>query len=194
MVYNRTGYAPWSLTRAAGVQSATVDGTIEVPQYIQPVLDTGFVDERGNWKGIKSSDETFNIRQVDEAIANGAAILTPSLNADGSWPLNMTGYTDLFIALNTSRSGNYEITAVMGPSGNFANLTPLNDASTLKGSLTGATMGEILNDSSEALTAGKWDIFIIQDRLRNQKHLQFKVTNNSGGEAASIETAFMRLV
>jgi len=194
MVYNRTGYAPWSLTRAAGVQSATVDGTIEVPQYIQPVLDTGFVDERGNWKGIKSSDETFNIRQVDEAIANGAAILTPSLNADGSWPLNMTGYTDLFIALNTSRSGNYEITAVMGPSGNFANLTPLNDAATLKGSLTGATMGEILNDSSEALTAGKWDIFIIQDRLRNQKHLQFKVTNNSGGEAASIETAFMRLV
>ena len=194
MVYNRTGYAPWSLTRAAGVQSATVDGTIEVPQYIQPVLDTGFVDEKGNWKGIKSSDETFNIRQVDEAIANGAAILTPSLNADGSWPLNMTGYTDLFIALNTSRSGNYEITAVMGPSGNFANLTPLNDASTLKGSLTGATMGEILNDSSEALTAGKWDIFIIQDRLRNQKHLQFKVTNNSGGEAASIETAFMRLV
>jgi len=194
MVYNRTGYAPWSLTRAAGVQSATVDGTIEVPQYIQPVLDTGFVDERGNWKGIKSSDETFNIRQVDEAIAGGAAILTPSLNADGSWPLDMTGYTDLFIALNTSRSGNYEITAVMGPSGNFANLTPLNDATTLKGSLTGATMGEILNDSSEALTAGKWCIFIIQDRLRNQKHLQFKVTNNSGGEAASIETAFMRLV
>jgi len=42
MVYNRTGYAPWSLTREAGVQSATVDGTIEVPQYIQPTIDTGF--------------------------------------------------------------------------------------------------------------------------------------------------------
>ena len=50
MPYERTGYAPWSLTREAGVQSATVDGTIQVPQYIQPTLDTGFVDEKGNWK------------------------------------------------------------------------------------------------------------------------------------------------
>ena len=61
MAYNREGYAPWSLTRKAGVQSATVDGDIEVPQYIQPVLDTGFVDEKGDWKGIKSSDESFFI-------------------------------------------------------------------------------------------------------------------------------------
>ena len=59
MPYERTGYAPWSLTREAGVQSATVDGTIQVPQYIQPTLDTGFVDEKGNWKGVKSSDEVF---------------------------------------------------------------------------------------------------------------------------------------
>ena len=59
MVYNRTGYAPWSLTREAGVQSATVDGTIEVPQYIQPTIDTGFVDIKGNWKGVRSSDEEF---------------------------------------------------------------------------------------------------------------------------------------
>ena len=46
MAYNREGYAPWSLTRQAGVQSATVDGTIEVPQYCQPTIDTGFVDEK----------------------------------------------------------------------------------------------------------------------------------------------------
>ena len=44
MAKDRTGYAPWSLTREAGVQSATVDGTIAVPQNIQPVLSTGFVD------------------------------------------------------------------------------------------------------------------------------------------------------
>ena len=47
MPYERTGYAPWSLTREAGVQSATVDGTIQVPQYIQPTLSTGFIDENG---------------------------------------------------------------------------------------------------------------------------------------------------
>ena len=39
--------APWSLAREAGIESATVDGTIEIPQYVQPVLDTGFVDEKG---------------------------------------------------------------------------------------------------------------------------------------------------
>ena len=49
MPYERTGYAPWSLTREAGVESATVDGTIQVPQYGQPVIDIGFVDEKGNW-------------------------------------------------------------------------------------------------------------------------------------------------
>ena len=54
MPYERTGYAPWSLTREAGVQSATVDGTIQVPQYIQPTIDTGFIDEIGNWKGRKA--------------------------------------------------------------------------------------------------------------------------------------------
>ena len=67
----RTGYAPWSLTREAGVQSATVDGTIKVPQNIQPVLDTGFVDEKGDWKGVKSSDEVFTIDPTHEGIANG---------------------------------------------------------------------------------------------------------------------------
>ncbi len=89
MVYNRTGYAPWSLTREAGVQSATVDGTIEVPQYIQPVLDTGFVDEKGNWKGVKSTDETFFIDAPHIDTPNGAAVLVPQ-TADRDF-INMTG-------------------------------------------------------------------------------------------------------
>jgi len=199
MVYNRTGYAPWSLTRAAGVQSATVDGTIEVPQYIQPTLDTGFVDEKGNWKGIKSSDEAFNIRQVDSAIANGAEILTPSLNADGTWPLDMTGYGNVFIAINTSRAGAYAIKAVMGPTGNFANLAPLNDGATLIGifqqdGVASTTLGTLFQDNSQSLTADVWDIFWIQGRLADQKHLQFSITNNTGAEATTIETAFMRIV
>ena len=49
------------------------------------------------------------------------------------------------------------------------------------------------SDSAEALTADVWNIFMIQERLANQKVLQFKITNNSGGEA-DIECAFMRLV
>ena len=61
MPYERTGYAPWSLTREAGVESATVDGTIQVPQYGQPVIDIGFVDEKGDWKGRRSSERVFRL-------------------------------------------------------------------------------------------------------------------------------------
>ena len=197
MVYNREGYAPWSLTRKAGVQSATVDGTIEVPQYIQPVLDTGFVDEKGAWKGRKSSDKVFIAIQTDLAIPNSAEILTPSILESGKWPLDMTGFNDLFIAIKPSNGGNYTITAVMGPdSETFANLSPVNAAVTLKGnvrSIGSEADFETLVSDTESLTADVWNIFMIQERLADQKLLQFKVQNASGG-SSDIETAFMRIV
>ena len=197
MASKRTGYAPWSLTREAGVQSATVDGTIEVPQYIQPTLDTGFVDEKGDWKGIKSSDREFIAFQKDEGVPNGAAILTPSELPDGKWPLDMTGYSDLFIAIKPSNGGNYNITAVMGPDTvNFANLNPVNAAAVLRGATltTPTSMVSMLVDGSETLTADVWNIFSIgYGVLKNQKLLQFSLTNNSGG-SSDIETAYMRLV
>jgi hypothetical protein len=198
MAYNREGYAPWSLTREAGVESATVDGTIEVPQYVQPTIDTGFVDEKGDWKGRKSSDRDFIAFQKDEGIPNGAEILAPSANPDGSWPLDMTGYNDIFIAIKPTNAGNYKMEAVMGPdSVSFANLNPVNAAVNLKGNLSTATdqyqYVDFLVDAAESLAADVWNIFIIGTRLRNQKLLQFKITNNSGG-SSDIETAFMRMV
>jgi len=200
MVRNRRGLAPWSLAREAGVESATVDGTIEVPQYVQPVLDTGFVDEKGDWKGAKSSDKDFIGFQTDPAIANGGTILTPGVNPDGTWPLDMTGYKDIFLAIKTTRGGTYAIEAVMGPDSNsFANLNPVDAAAGLKWTWPVDTAGSVtvfqpaLSDSSEALTADVWNIFAIVGRLSNQKLLQFQITNNAGGNA-DIETAFMRIV
>jgi len=197
MVRNRKGLAPWSLAREAGIESATVDGTIEVPQYVQPVLDTGFVDEKGDWKGAKSDDKDFIAFHTDLGIANGAAILTPSVRGDGTWPLDMTGYRYLFIAIRPSNGGNYAITAVMGPDTNsFANLSPVNAAITLRFFSEGltTTAQDVLNDSAEALTADVWNIFLIQRAgVEYQKLLQFKITNNSGG-SSDIESAFMRLV
>ena len=196
MVRNRRGLAPWSLAREAGIESATVDGTIEVPQYVQPVLDTGFVDEKGDWKGAKSDDKDFIAFGKEEGIANGAFILAPSVNADGTWPLDMTGYSDIFIAIKTNDAGSYKIEAVMGPDSNsFANLSPVDAASTLRGIFpwNGASMGTALSDVDEPLTADVWEIFLINQRLANWKLLQFKITNDSGG-AADIETAFMRIV
>jgi len=198
MVRNRKGLAPWSLAREAGIESATVDGTIEVPQLVQPVLDTGFVDEKGDWKGAKSSDKDFIAFHTDLGIANGGYILTPGVNPDGTWPLDMTGYQDLFIAIKPSNGGNCAIVAVMGPdSTSFANLDPVNAAAALKGAGdTGAHRNEmelLLSDSAETLTADVWNIFTLKSIFSNQKLLQFKITNNSGG-SSDIETAFMRLV
>ncbi len=194
MPYERTGYAPWSLTREAGVQSATVDGTIQVPQYIQPTLDTGFVDERGNWKGIKSSDETFFISDKAEGIANGGEVLFPNTaNADF---IDMTGFSDVFIALKPTRGGNYAINAVMGPDTNtFANLTPVNPNALLRGhdNTTSATLHDLISDGAESMTADVWNIFCIQTTLRGQKVLQFRFVNNSGGNS-DIDFAFMRMV
>ena len=197
MVRNRRGLAPWSLAREAGIESATVDGTIEVPQYVQPVLDTGFVDEKGDWKGAKSSDKDFIALQTDLGIANGGNFITPSQNPDGTWPIDMTGYNDIQIAIKPTNAGNYAITAVMGPADvSYANLNPVNAAATLRGLTFNrniSVIDEALVDGSESLTADVWNIFMIQGVLANQKLLQFKLTNNSGG-SSDIETAFMRLV
>ena len=199
MVRNRTGLAPWSLSREAGIESATVDGTIEVPQYVQPTLNTGFVDERGDWKGVKSSDKDFIALQSDPAIANGGTILTPSVSPEGIWPLDMTGYNDISLAIKISNTGAYKIEAVMGPdSVSYANLSPVVAAAGLRIGTDGEPSDEgfyaAFQDAAETLgSADAWYIFSIQGRLRNQKLLQFSITNNSG-DISTIDTAFMRLV
>ena len=193
MVYERTGYAPWSLTREAGVQSATVDGTIQVPQYVYPNLDTGFLDEKGNWKGRKSSDETFIGLKTAEGVANGGEVLFPDTANIVS--IDMTGFSDLFIALKPSNGGNYAITAVMGPDTTpFANLTPVAAARTLRGAdALDGSVENVLLDSAEDCQSDLWNIIIIKERLAEQKHMQFKIVNNSGGNS-NIEFGFMRLV
>ena len=194
MVYNRTGYAPWSLTREAGVQSATVDGTIEVPQYIQPTIDTGFVDVQGNWKGLRSSDEEFFIDAPHLGVPNGASVLVPqTANRDF---IDMTGYRDLYIAIRPSNGGNCAVVAVMGPN-KFANLTPVNAAATLRyiaidDTAQNQDFRDCLNDAAEAMTADVWNIFNLQGVVANQKNLQFDITNSSGGNS-NIEFAYMRV-
>jgi len=193
MVQKREAYAPWSLTRKAGVQSATVNGDIEVPQTIQPVLDTGFVDEKGDWKGRTSSDEQFTIDITHEAVANTGEVLSPQ--ASPSY-IDMTGFNDIFIAIKPSNGGNVAITAIMGPNTNsFANLTPIQAGSYLRGTPgTQTDIEDLFNDSAQSLTADVWNIFaILRNRLANQKLMQFMITNNSGGES-DIQFAYLRVV
>jgi hypothetical protein len=106
----------------------------------------------------------------------------------------MTGFKDIFIAIKPSNGGNYGIVAVMGPDTlSFANLSPVNAATTLRiCEDQTATIESAVNDSAETL-ANAWNIFNIQGRVSNQKNLQFKFTNNSGG-SSDLEFGFMRLV
>ena len=94
----------------------------QYPSMYNLFLDTGFVDEKGDWKGSKSSDKDFIAFQLDSSIANGGEFITPSVNADGSWPIDMTGYKDIMIAIKPTSGGAYSLLSIMGPSDvNFAN-------------------------------------------------------------------------
>ena len=57
----------------------------------------------------------------------------------------------------------------------------------------GQLMSDLLIDSADELHTDGWNIFFIGGNLRSQQNLQFKVTNNSGGNN-DITFAFMRLV
>ena len=199
MEKKRKAYAPFSLTSEAGVGQTPVEGYVDVNQMIYPSVDTGVIDENGEWKGVKANDKEFIAFTKDETIPNTGEILTPSSNPDGSWPLDMTGYNDVMIAVKPSRAGNYAMSAVMGPdSVSFANLNPVAAASILRGADFDrggtADLQPLFEDGAQSLTADVWNIFPIFSVLSNQKLLQFKIVNNTGGEAASIECAFMRLV
>ena len=191
----RTGYAPWSLTREAGVESATVDGTIDVPQFIQPTLSTGFVDEKGNWKGTKSNDRDFGFYSKDEEIANGGYILSPTETGT----LSMVGFSDIQIAIKPTNGGNYKLEALMSSDGSqpYYNLNPPDAAAVLRAAGDLGTIrtefDNILVDAVESMTADVWNIYYIRENLKNQARLGFKITNNSGGPS-TIETMYLRLV
>ena len=95
MEKKRKAYAPFSLTSEAGVGQTPVEGYIDVNQMIYPSVNTGVIDENGQWQGVRASDEQFIVYK-DDAVPNTGEILTPTANPDGSWPLDMTGFNSLF--------------------------------------------------------------------------------------------------
>ncbi len=194
MPSKRTGYAPWSLTREAGVQSATVEGTIEVPQNVQPTLSTGFVDEKGNWQGTKSSDEQFIGISRAESVANGAAVLFPDTSNISS--INMAGFSGLQIAIKATQGGTYNLKGVFGPDTlPYANLDPIMSGDDIKiVDSIGSADESILSDNITINYANQWFILtVLKDRFKEQLNAQIKVTNSTGS-ATDIDFGFRRLV
>jgi len=193
----RKAYAPFSLITESGVSNAPVEGYIDVNQEIQPIVSTGTVNENGTWVGVKSNDKEFiGLSRAEEVVNGGDALFPDTANLNH---IDMTGFTNIFIALKVSAAGNYRISAVMGPDTNsFANLSPITPATVLRGAGfdgRNVTVFEALVDDGveNISSANTWAIFMIGNMLQEQKNLQMYITNNSGS-TSNIEFGFMRLV
>ena len=195
----RKAYAPFSLTSEAGVAQTPVEGYIDVEQKIYPTVSTGTVNENGKWVGVKASDNEFIGFTKDLLVGNGTSILVPTGPTDSDNFIDMTGFNDLFIAFKVTEGGGsgYNITAAMGPDTySFANLSPIAAAATLKGNVAQSAPNDLENifvESAISMSQDVWNIFSINNVLKNQKLLQFKVTNNTGADS-DIEFAYMRLI
>ena len=190
----RKVYAPFSLTSEAGVAQTPVEGYIDVNQVIYPTVNTGTVNENGKWVGVKASDDEFLGLQTVEAIADGSAVLFPDTQQIQS--IDMVGFTDIFIALKSSNTGSVSVRAVSGPDTQpFANLV-LSPAITYKGNYNDGTLGfeESLVDTNENLSvANEFFVFMIQNRCRNYRNLQFQITNNQGAPS-DLTFGFLRMI
>jgi len=193
-------YAPWSRETSDGLITSAVDSHVRVSQDVVPAITVGTIDKlSGKWEGVTVSDSLFLVDPTHEAVGNSANVLSPQ-RSDHEY-IDMTGFNDLFIALKISNGGNFAITAVMAPEQYpFANLQPVNAAANLVGvsaadstSSQNQNMNNLFIDTAESLTADVWNIFCIQDRLRGQKLLQFKIGNNSGADS-NIQFASLRVV
>ena len=189
----RKGYAPYSTT-GEQVGQTPLEGYVDVAQAIYPAVNTGQIGEDGEWSGVVVSDKTFTIDTTHEGTPNGAAVLVPQKQPDF---VDMTGYNSIFVAIRPSVNGAIAIRSVMGPdTSTFANLTPVNAGSILRGNVASTndeSMDNILLDGAETLVANVWNIFYVKDRLANQKLLQFQITNDAGSNS-DITFAYMRMV
>jgi len=193
-------FAPWSAETAQGIKTDPVDSNIRVRQEVVPAITVGTVNAiTGEWTGVIESDTAFLVDPTHEAVANGAEVLSPQ-KADHEY-IDMTGFNTILLAINPSNAGAYALSAVMGPNTySFANLTPVNAGQLLKGLINSDTtssanqnMNNLYVDTAETLVADVWNIFMIEGRLANQKLLQFKIGNNSGGPS-NIQFATLRVV
>ena len=198
MAEKRKAYAPFSLITESGVANAPVEGYIDVDQLVRPTVSTGTINEKGTWIGEKSSDEQFFGITTHLVIPNLETVLAPATATVDH--IDMTGFNNLQIAIKPSNAGNFALSAVMGPDTEpYANLRPVDPATTLRGTndqsypASAGKMNDLFYDDAENLTANVWNIFMIMGRLANQRLMQFKITNNSGGNS-DIEVAFMRVV
>ena len=194
---NRKSNSPWGSSYKEGLPSTAVNDTVDIDQNVRATITTGVIDvATGQWQGITVNDAQMIPGATAEAIPNSGTALFPG-TADAP-SIDMTGYSDIFIAFKPNNGGDCVLEAVMGPvEVPFGGLTPVNAAVLLKGdrsyASTGTGLQDLFKDTSETLTADVWNIFVITNTLANQANLQIKLTNTNMTDS-NIEFAFMRMV
>ena len=196
MAKERKAYAPFSLTSEAGVAQTPVEGYIDVRQEIYPTVSTGTINENGKWTGVKSDDPEFMGFSRSVQLASSGVALFPDTNNHPS--IDMSGVRHLQFAIKSSRSDTIKINAVMGPETvAFANLKGVAAAADLKfvsaSRYVDETFDNVLNDTSELMSADEWRLFTVLDRAQGQKNMQIKIENNAG-DPTDFEFAFRRLI
>jgi len=187
--------SPWSKTYKEGLPTTAVDDHVNIDQTVIGAITTGVIDSAtGQWKGITVTDDAFTLDAVHEAVPNGAVVTSPQ--GEG-YAIDMLGYQDLYIALKGSEAGNHKLDAVMSGDVYFENLTPFDNGTRIQ--IAGrfdvpASLQTAFYDSAQALTADVWNIFLIQGVLSNQKSINFKITNDTGSEEATLQFAYLRVV
>ena len=75
MAVRRKGAAPWSIDYDSGLADAPVNSHPGVEgDQVNPVIDAGFIDNKGNWQVLESNDTEFTFQDPDQAVAPGASI------------------------------------------------------------------------------------------------------------------------
>jgi len=196
MALRRKGSAPWSATKEAGLSDAPVSGNPFVEgDEVKPVIDAGFIDEKGLWQISPSNDSAFTFQDPSQALAAGA---------DMEFPINMLNHEMLILAILDSSGNDINIDLIVkNPTTLSGPYTPFTDVGVngafewklnvrpIPGAPSTATMGAILIDTNEAL-ANTWQFYKIT-YLRGTQ-IRMLIHNNEGADAGTISTAYMRLV
>jgi len=188
--------SPWSKTYKEGLSTSAVNDHVNIDQNVSATITTGVIDSTtGQWKGITVTDDAFTIDAVHEAVPNTGAVTSPQGAGNA---IDMTGYNDLFFAIKPTNGGNFALECIMSGDVYYANLTPPNGGAGLRyvrnnDEAVNQDLVPVFNDGGESLTADVWNIYVIQARAKGWKSLDFKITNNSGGES-DIQFAYLRVV
>ena len=191
MALRRKGSAPWSLTKETGLSDAPVSGSPFVEgDEVKPVIDAGFIDEKGLWQINPSSDTAFTFQDPAQALGPGG---------DLDFNVNMLNHDILILAVLDSSGNNINVdfygknpTTLSGPYTPFADVGVNGSFGwELNKNTNSGSLADIVADGNEDFAA-TWQFWKFY-QLRGTQ-IRFLIHNNEGVNAGTISTAYMRLV